>query len=72
MIDREIDMPEIETIKIKRQIHIRMRRCLVCGKWELPEYDKDKYQAVIIGETACLCESCREAIKWAKDHKNGR
>lgn len=71
MIDR-IDIPGIETIKIKRPIVVKGIRCIVCGAWECPEYDKDEYIAEIIGETFGLCESCKKAIKWAKEQMEGR
>ena len=64
------DIPEIGTIKIKRRIVVKAIRCIACGKWECPEYNKDKYEAEIIGEAIGLCESCRKAILWAKEHMN--
>lgn len=63
----EFDIPGIETIKIKRRIVVKAIRCIACNAWECPEYDKDKYEAEIIGEAIGLCESCRKAIKWAKE-----
>ena len=65
MTDR-VDVPVTETIKIKRRIVVKAIRCIACGKWECPEYDNDKYEAEIIGEAIGLCESCKEAIEWAK------
>ena len=59
------DIPE-ETIKVKEQIAIKACRCFACGKWECPEYDHEKYDAVIFGEISGLCKSCRSAIEWAK------
>lgn len=65
MKDR-FDIPGTDTIKIKRQIHMSATRCLVCGKWEYPEFNHELYDAVIMGETYGICESCRKAILWAK------
>lgn len=65
MMDRA-DISGIDAIKIKRQIVIKAIRCIACGAWKCPEYDKDKYEAEIIGEALGLCESCRKAIEWAK------
>ena len=66
------DIPEIETIKIKRQIVVKATRCIACGAWECSVYDRDKYEAEIIGETIGLCESCKKAIEWAKERMEGR
>ena len=66
------DIPEIGTIKIKRQITISATRCIACGTWECPDYDHDKYEVNIIGEAIGLCESCRKAIEWAKEQMEGR
>lgn len=66
MTDRA-DIPGIETIKIKRRIFVNAIRCIACDAWEGPEYDHDEYEAEIIGEAIGLCESCRKAIKWAKE-----
>ena len=66
------NVPGIETIKIKRQITMTATRCLVCGKWEYPEFNRELYDAVIIGETSGICESCRKAIEWAKERMGGR
>jgi len=66
MNDR-VDIPGIETIKIKRQIPISATRCLVCGKWECPEFNHDLYDAIIIRETNGICESCKKAIEWTKE-----
>lgn len=66
------DIPGIETIKIKRRIVVKAIRCIACGTWECPEYDKDKYEVEIIGEALGLCESCRKAIEWAKERMEGR
>lgn len=71
MTDR-VDIPGIETIKIKRQIHMPATRCLVCGKWEYPEFNHEFYDAIIMGETNGICESCRKAIEWAKERMEGR
>ena len=65
----KIDISGIEPIKIKRQIVVKGIRCIACGAWECPEYDRDNYDAEIIGEAMGLCESCKEAIKWAKEQK---
>ena len=70
MADRA-DIPGIETIKIKRQIFIPATRCLVCGKWEYPEFNNELYDPVIMGETSGICESCRKAIEWAKERMEG-
>ena len=67
-----IDIPEATTIKVKRQIIIKAIRCIACGKWECPEYNHEKYEAEIIGEAIGLCESCRNAIEWAKEKMEGR
>ena len=64
------DIQEIGTIKFKKRIVVKAIRCIVCGAWECPEYDRDNYEAEIIGEATGLCESCREAILWAKKKKN--
>ena len=69
MTDR-VDIPRIETIKIKQRIPMTATRCLVCGKWECPEFNHELYDAVIMGETSGICESCRKAILWAKEHMN--
>lgn len=66
MTDR-VDIPGIETIKIKRRIAVYTTRCIACDACECQEYDHDEYQAEIIGEDIGLCESCRKAIKWAKE-----
>ena len=66
MTDR-VDMPGTETIKIKRQISMQATRCLVCGKWECPEFNHELYDALIMGETSGICESCRKAVLWAKE-----
>ena len=66
MTDRA-DIPGIETVKIKRQISMIATRCLVCGKWECPEFNHDLYDAIIMEETYRICESCRKAIEWAKE-----
>lgn len=70
----KIDIPGIETIKIKRQIQMSAIRCMVCGTWECPDFDHERYDAVIIGETTGLCESCKKAIKkailWVEEHMN--
>ena len=71
MTDRA-DIPGIETIKTKRRIVVNAIRCIACGKWECPEYDKDKYEAEILGEAIGLCESCRKAIEWAKERMKGQ
>ena len=71
MADRA-DIPGIETIKIKRQIAMPATRCLVCGKWESPEFNHDLYDAVIIGETSGICDACRKAILWAKEQMKGQ
>ena len=71
MTDRA-DIPGIGTIKIKRRIVVNATRCIACNAWECPEYDKDKYEAEIIGEAIGLCESCRKAIEWAKERMEGR
>ena len=71
MPDR-VDIPGIETIKIKRQIPMTATRCLVCGKWECPEFNHDLYDAIIMGETNGICESCKKAIEWAKEQMRGR
>ena len=71
MADR-VYIPGIETIKIKRQITMPATRCLVCGKWECPEYNHELYDAIIMGETSGICESCRKAIEWAKERMEGR
>ena len=71
MTDRA-DIPGIETIKIKRQIPMTATRCLVCGKWECPEFNNELYDAVIMGETSGICESCRKAIEWAKKQMEGQ
>lgn len=71
MTDR-VDIPGIETIKIKQQIPMTATRCLVCGKLESPEFNHDLYDAVIMGETSGICESCRKAIEWAKERMEGR
>lgn len=64
------DIPETATIKIKPRIHISATRCLACGTWECPNFNHELYEAVITGETTGLCESCRKAILWAKEHMN--
>lgn len=69
MTDRA-DIPEASTIKIKRPIYISATRCIVCGKWECPDFNDELYDAVITGETAGICESCRKAVLWAKKHMN--
>lgn len=66
------DIPGIETIKIKRRIAVKAIRCIACGTWECPEYDKDKYEEEIIGEALGLCESCKKAIEWVKERMKGR
>mgnify|MGYP006935985589 CR=1 FL=1 len=71
MTDR-CDMPETETIKIKRQIPMTAIRCLACGKWECPEFNHELYDALIMGETYGICDSCRKAIEWAKEKMEGR
>ena len=71
MTDR-VDIPGIETIKIKRRIFVQAIRCIACRAWECPEYDNDKYEVEIIGEVIGLCESCRSAIEWAKEKMEGR
>lgn len=71
MTDR-VDIPGIETIKIKSRIGVQAIRCIACGKCEWPEYDRDKYEATIIGETLGLCKSCRKAIEWAKERMKCR
>lgn len=70
----EIDIPEATAtmINVKRQIMIKAIRCIACGKWECPEYDREKYEAEIIGEALGLCESCRSAIEWAKKKMKGQ
>lgn len=70
MADR-LDIPGIETIKIKRRIDVKAIRCIACNAWECQEYDKDKYEVVIIGEAIGLCTSCRKAIEWAKARMKG-
>lgn len=70
MTDR-VDIPGIETIKIKRPIVLKAIRCIACGAWECPKYDTDKFEAEIIDETIGLCESCRKAIEWAKERMAG-
>ena len=65
-----INIPRISTIKIKRQMHISAIRCIVCGKWECPEFNHEIYEGVITGETIGVCESCKKAILWAKEHMN--
>jgi hypothetical protein len=68
-----IDIPETTiNVKMKRQITIKATRCIACGKWECPEYDHEKYEALIVGEAAGLCESCRRAIEWAKKKMEGQ
>ena len=69
MTDR-VNIPESETIKIKRRIVIKAIRCIACNTLEWPEYDK--YEAEIIGEVIGLCESCRKAIEWAKEQMESR
>lgn len=63
-----IDIP-VATMNVKRHIMIKAIRCIACSKWECPEYDREKYEAEIIGEALGLCESCRSAIEWAKKMK---
>ena len=65
-----IDIPGVSTIKIKKQMPISATRCIVCGKWECPEFNYELYEAVIVGETTGVCESCKKAILWAKEHMN--
>jgi len=65
-----IDIPGTTTIKIKRRIPISATRCIACGTWECPDFDHELYEAVITGETAGLCESCRKAVLWTKGHMN--
>lgn len=71
MTDRA-DIPGVGTIKIKQQIHMQATRCLVCGEWEAPKFNRELYDPVIIGETSGICESCRKAIEWAKEQMEGR
>lgn len=71
MSDRA-DIPGIETIKIKQKIPMTATRCLVCGKWEYPEFNHELYDAVIMGETSGICESCRKAVLRAKEQMEGR
>ena len=71
-IQDRVDVPEVTTIKMKRQIMIKAIRCIACGNWECPEYDREKYEAIIAGEALGLCESCRNAIEWAKKKMEGR
>ena len=71
MTDR-VDKPEIGTIKIKRQITMTATRCLVCRKWECPEFNHELYDALIMGETLGICDACRKAIEWAKERMEGR
>lgn len=65
-----IDIPGTSTIKIKKRIPISATRCIACGTWECPDFNHELYETVITGETTGLCESCRKAIKWAKEHMN--
>ena len=67
-----IDIPKATTINVKRQITIKATRCIACGNWECPEYDHEKYEALITSEAAGLCESCKSAIEWAKKKMEGR
>lgn len=71
MTDRA-DIPGIETIKIKRPIVVKAIRCIACGEWEFPEYNKDEYEADTIEKVIGFCESCRKAIAWAKERMEGR
>ena len=71
MTDR-VDIPGVDTIKIKRQITMPATRCIVCGKWECPEFDHELYDAIITGETYGICDSCRKVILWAKEQMGGR
>lgn len=71
MVDR-VDIPGTKTIKIKRQILITATRCLVCGKWECPEYNHELYDAAIVGESYGICDMCRKAIEWVKEQMEGR
>ena len=65
-----VDIPGASTIKIKRQIPISATRCIVCGTWECPDFDHEVFEAVIMGETAGICELCKKAVLWAKEHMN--
>lgn len=71
MTDR-VDIPGTSTFTIKHPIHMTATRCLVCGKWESPEFNKELYDPIIIGESYGICESCRKAIEWAKEQMEGR
>ena len=68
----KVDIPGIETIKFKRKIIAQAIRCIACGAWECPEYDRDKYEVEIMGEVTGFCNSCKKAIKWAKEQMESR
>ena len=65
-----VDILGSETIKIKRTLRISAIRCIACGTWECDEFNHEEFDAIVTGETAGMCRSCKKAVLWAKEHMN--